>query len=370
MPLLWQTRSRTSHVFYLPHPDQLTWLTLPLHPMNEGPLRRSATLKLARPFPSPIWTLPKFDPDRDESYPAHIRRSRAGGSALCVLRTDRDLCLNDRTPAALVRLMQCKPQITLYCSSRRSSLRAAKITVRGISRSSCCPTCGTDNHRVHSRYQRRIANLPLAGRSVRPIAKVCCFGCATTQCGQKIFTEQFPTGVLAPWTCRTGHLDVLVQHLGSALGGRPVAILAKRLMLPVSNDTLLKVVRRRRCPISTCRTRPQTLAGHVVDDVENTEPPPCALWPSDHERSPGSGAGWVVPAPAQVPARRRRDFVPSGDGLLTPIAVKPLDLLAVDRNILPPKQVDGLSLRLKRPRRNVSAANRERQPAALAANKM
>lgn len=31
---------------------------------------------------------------------------------------------------------------------------------------------------------------------------------------------------------------------------------------------------------------------------------------------------------------------------------------------------DGLSLRLKRPRRNVSADNRERQPAALAANKM
>jgi putative transposase len=31
---------------------------------------------------------------------------------------------------------------------------------------------------------------------------------------------------------------------------------------------------------------------------------------------------------------------------------------------------DGLSLRLKRPRRNVSAANRERQPAASAANEM
>ena len=31
---------------------------------------------------------------------------------------------------------------------------------------------------------------------------------------------------------------------------------------------------------------------------------------------------------------------------------------------------DGLSLRLKRPRRNVSAANRERQPASSAANEM
>jgi len=31
---------------------------------------------------------------------------------------------------------------------------------------------------------------------------------------------------------------------------------------------------------------------------------------------------------------------------------------------------DGLSLRLKKPRRNVSAANRDRQPAAAAANEM
>jgi len=31
---------------------------------------------------------------------------------------------------------------------------------------------------------------------------------------------------------------------------------------------------------------------------------------------------------------------------------------------------DGRSLRLKKPRRHVSAANRERQPAALAANEM
>ena len=94
------------------------------------------------------------------------------------------------------------------------------LTVRSISKSSCCPTCGTDSHRVHSRYQRRIADLPLAGRSVRLIAEVSRFRCAATQCGQQIFTEQFAAGVLAPWARRTGRLDVLVHHLGLALGGR------------------------------------------------------------------------------------------------------------------------------------------------------
>ena len=51
------------------------------------------------------------------------------------------------------------------------------VKVRSISKSSCCPTCGADSHRVHSRYQRRVADLPLAGKSVRLIVEVCRFRC-------------------------------------------------------------------------------------------------------------------------------------------------------------------------------------------------
>src|SRR6202000_525476 len=55
-------------------------------------------------------------------------------------------------------------------------------------------------------------------------------------------------GVLAPSARRTARLDSIVHHLGLALGGRPAAGFAKRLMLPVSKDTLLRVVRRRSRP--------------------------------------------------------------------------------------------------------------------------
>jgi transposase len=64
-------------------------------------------------------------------------------------------------------------------------------------------------------------------------------------CRTKIFTERFAGSVLARSARRTGRLDCIVHHLGLALGGRPAAIFARRLMLPVSNDTLLRVVRRR-----------------------------------------------------------------------------------------------------------------------------
>lgn len=55
-------------------------------------------------------------------------------------------------------------------------------------------------------------------------------------------------------------MEGIVHHLGLALGGRPGAVFAARLMLPVSNDTLLRVVRRR----ARCRTDPLIVVG--IDD--------------------------------------------------------------------------------------------------------
>ena len=184
------------------------------------------------------------------------------------------------------------------------------VMVRSISKSSCCPTCGTDSNRVHSRYQRRIADLPLAGRSVRLIAEVCRFRCAATQCGQQIFTEQFPTGVLAPWARRTRRFDVLVHHLGLALGGRPAASLAKRLMLPVSNDTLLRVVRRRGCPVRPAPTvigiddwawRRNHRYGTIICDLERRKPISMLL-----DREPATAQAWLTTQPQIAVVARDR----------------------------------------------------------------
>ena len=47
-----------------------------------------------------------------------------------------------------------------------------------------------------------------------------------------------------PFARRTTRLEGIVHHLGLALGGRPGQAFARRLLLPVSKDTLLRVVRR------------------------------------------------------------------------------------------------------------------------------
>ncbi|MDC6668810.1 ISL3 family transposase, partial [Leclercia adecarboxylata] len=86
------------------------------------------------------------------------------------------------------------------------------------------------------------------------------FYCDAVLRGRRIFTERFGTDILAPWARRTARLDHLALRLGLALGGRPAASFAQRLVLPVSNDTLLRVVRRRGAP----QFPPPTVVG--IDD--------------------------------------------------------------------------------------------------------
>ena len=119
---------------------------------------------------------------------------------------------------------------------------ATVITVRSAAAKVECPACGGVSHRVHSRYRRTLADLPLSGRPVQLKLLVRRFRCDRTLCSRRIFTERLAAA--APWARRTARLDEIVHHLGLALGGRPAASFARRLRLPVSNDTLLRLVRR------------------------------------------------------------------------------------------------------------------------------
>jgi len=56
---------------------------------------------------------------------------------------------------------------------------ATVITVRPTSGTSFCPGCGASSGRIHSRYQRRLTDLPLAGRPVRLVVVARRFRCVT-----------------------------------------------------------------------------------------------------------------------------------------------------------------------------------------------
>lgn len=66
------------------------------------------------------------------------------------------------------------------------------VDVACVSTPVSCPLCGTAAHRIHSRYSRRVADLPCAGRQVtlRTVSRK--VTCPNPTCPRKIFAEQLP----------------------------------------------------------------------------------------------------------------------------------------------------------------------------------
>jgi transposase len=100
-----------------------------------------------------------------------------------------------------------------------------------------------------------LLDLPSHGRCVRLHVQVRRFRCGNAGCGRKIFGEVLDADIASKAARRTSRLEAIVHHIGIALGGRPAASLARRLMLPVSRDTLLRVVRRRAMPPGSAPVR-------------------------------------------------------------------------------------------------------------------
>jgi len=105
-----------------------------------------------------------------------------------------------------------------------------------------CPDCRHPSHRVHSRYTRRLGDLPWRGRQVRLTLRCRRFFCMSTECPRKIFVERLPE-VAAAYARTTVRLHDAHRQIGFALGGEPGARLAARLSMPTSPDTLLRRIR-------------------------------------------------------------------------------------------------------------------------------
>lgn len=116
------------------------------------------------------------------------------------------------------------------------------LVARPTAEETCCPCCGLRTGRVHSHYERRLADLPLHGRMVEVQLQARRFRCGNRNCPRKIFTERMPETVL-PNARRTARLGEHHLAIGFAAGGEPGSRLSQKLGMPVSGDTLLRMVR-------------------------------------------------------------------------------------------------------------------------------
>jgi transposase len=102
-----------------------------------------------------------------------------------------------------------------------------------------CPECQQPSFRIHGHYQRTVAELPCAGRTVILALTVRKFVCGTPTCPRRIFSERLP-GLVQSYARMTTRLIALLQALGLATGGQQGTRLADRSAIATSPSTLLR----------------------------------------------------------------------------------------------------------------------------------
>jgi transposase len=104
-----------------------------------------------------------------------------------------------------------------------------------------CPRCGGSSGKVHSTYQRRLADAAIGGRRVRIRLRTRRFFCGNPDCPARTFAEQV-SGLTSRRSRRAPPLARTLTSIALALAGRAGARLAGMLDLTAGRSSMLRLI--------------------------------------------------------------------------------------------------------------------------------
>ena len=116
-----------------------------------------------------------------------------------------------------------------------------RVVVASVSEGALCPTCQTFSVERHERYSRQLSDLPCVGQLLQLRVELWRYRCANPDCPRRTFVERL-SGFASTWAHRTERLKEGLRTVGRTDGGRAGERQARRLGLPASYRTILRLL--------------------------------------------------------------------------------------------------------------------------------
>jgi transposase len=115
------------------------------------------------------------------------------------------------------------------------------VHLHAIAPTAACPYCGTVGSRVHSRYERSIADVAFGGRKLELKLLVRKWICPEASCSRHIFAERFPE-LVQRYARMTDRLIKALQSAGVITNGADAAQIASAFGVPTTAKTIIRRV--------------------------------------------------------------------------------------------------------------------------------
>jgi len=105
-----------------------------------------------------------------------------------------------------------------------------------------CPNCGGTSGKIHSKYKREMADLPIMHYKVMLVIEVKKYICSNPECGQKRFSEQLPFA--GERSKRTKRLDEYIREIGLKNSSVEAEKIIRKTHCAISHKTILRLIKK------------------------------------------------------------------------------------------------------------------------------